>query len=648
MPKWITMGAAAMDTIIQVPHLPKADEIVYPLSIDNYPGGSTANIAVGLSRLGEKVMFFGKAGQDDAGRQIKEAFLDEGVNADYLAMEAGNRSGGAFIAVDPNGERVIYSLGGNTLYESWEQIDQSAFEGLDGLYIGETFAEVGQEAADLAHKNGATVFFGPGGIMCGYGLEYLSPVVERTDYLLVNLPEALTLSGCTNKDAAIATLLDAGVKQLIITEGSRGAGCYSKDGNCFCSSYKVKAIDTTGAGDTFTAGFLRSVLSGMPTEQCLRYGNACASVAVQAVGARSSMPTLGIMNDVWQQAQRGSFPDRAYAAICALALGDSMGMPTEFLPPEDIKAFYGRVETIVAPHSEHYHYKDMTRGMITDDTEVTLEVMRSLVRHEGISVDAAVDALLTWVKEKDVFNKSYLGPTSEKALKAILSGVDPVEAGREGTTNGAAMRIVPIGIINPGDPTQAAIDASILCIPTHGSNLAMAGAGAIASAIAEALSDNSTVGSVLNAARAGASSANDRGYFKRECTLLSQLDSFLKMSESISDETEFEQSVFDKLQYSMECDIVVPVILTLFARYNGNAMSAIKAAVNIGGDTDTIAALAGAICGAFTGTASLDMSMVHEVEQLNSIDLRSEVNALLSIIPCKHSFVNQAIHINQF
>ena len=70
MAKWITMGAAAVDTIVKVPRLPKADEIVYPLSIEQHPGGSTANIAVGLSRLGETVAFFGKAGDDANGKVI--------------------------------------------------------------------------------------------------------------------------------------------------------------------------------------------------------------------------------------------------------------------------------------------------------------------------------------------------------------------------------------------------------------------------------------------------------------------------------------------------------------------------------------------------------------------------------------------------
>lgn len=297
MAKWITMGASAMDTILKVPHLPKADEIVFPISIDQLPGGSTANIAVGLSRLGEEVAFFGKAGDDEAGRIIAESFRADGVDDTYLAIVPGNRSGGAFIAVDTEGERVIYSLGGNTLYESWDQIDTKAFEGLNGLYIGETFAEVGAEAAKLAHEKGAAVFFGPGGIMCGYGMDYLAPVLKETDYLLVNLPEAKTLSGCEDKESAIKTLLAAGVKNLVLTEGRRGSGCYNAEGARTAPAFSVEAVDTTGAGDSFTAGFLSATIGGKAVEESLLFGAACAAQTVGAVGARSALPTRAQVED---------------------------------------------------------------------------------------------------------------------------------------------------------------------------------------------------------------------------------------------------------------------------------------------------------------------------------------------------------------
>lgn len=632
MAKWITMGAAAVDTIVQVPHLPKADEIVYPLSIEQYPGGSTANIAVGLSRLGETVSFFGKAGDDANGKVICDSFKEDGVDTTYLKIEPGNASGGAFIAVDTDGERVIYSLGGNTLYESWNQIDPAAFDGVEGLYIGETFDEVGVEAAKLAHKHGATVFFGPGGIMCGYGLEYLGVVLAETDYLLVNLPEALTLSGCDTKEAAIECLLNAGAKNLILTEGKHGAGCYSKDGYCHAPAFPVKAVDTTGAGDTFTAGFLHAMSLGWKTEQALRYAAACAATAVQAVGARSSMPTAAKMEQVWQQLNRSDLQDRVLATLCGLALGDSMGMPTEFQPPEEIREFYGYVDTLLEPHIKHYHHADMVRAQYTDDTELSLEVMDAIIRCGGVSLPMAVEALRSWVDKYDVFHKSYLGPTSKKALEGIFAGQDPVETGKTGTTNGAAMRIAPIGILHAGDPEQAARDASVLCLPTHGSNLAMAGAGAMAAAVAEALGQNSTIESVLAAARNGAVVAEKNGHWVGESRMLPLLEEFLQLSAETPQDDAFRARVFDRIEYTLQCEETVAVVLAIFARCGGDPMAAICMAANLGGDTDTIGALAGALCGAFSGTQKLDMDLIREIEEVNRVDFTEKAASFLNFI----------------
>ena len=637
MAKWITMGAAAVDTIVKVPHLPKADEIVYPLSIEQYPGGSTANIAVGLSRLGESVSFFGKAGDDANGKVICDSFREDGVDTAYLKIEPGNSSGGAFIAVDSDGERVIYSLGGNTLYERWDEIDPASFDGVEGLYIGETFDEVGVEAAKLAHQHGAKVFFGPGGIMCSYGLEYLGVVLEHTDYLLVNLPEAKMLSGCDTKEAAIAKLLAAGAKNLILTEGKNGAGCYSKDGCITAPSFPVKAVDTTGAGDTFTAGLLHAMSQNMPIEQALRFAAACAATAVQSVGARSSMPTAAQMEIVWARLG-GDLSDRVHAALCALALGDSMGMPTEFQPPEEIREFYGWVDSLRAPDPRHYHYADMVRAQYTDDTELSLEVLDAIVRCGGVTVETAVNALETWVKKYDVFNKSYLGPTSKKALEGIFAGMDPVEVGREGTTNGAAMRVTPIGILNAGNSEQAAIDAATLCVPTHGSNRAMAGAGAMAAAVAQALGSIATPESVLDAARRGAEIAAQKGHVVGESRLVSALDEMLTLSANTADDEQFLAEVFRRIEYSMDCEDTVAVVLTCFYRCGGDPMHAARLGANMGGDTDTIAALAAALGGAYSGTAKLDMDMISEIEEVNRVSFKEKAESILTFISNTYNY----------
>ena len=274
----------------------------------------------------------------------------------------------------------------------------------------------------------------------------------------------------------------------------------------------------------------------------------------------------------------------------------------------------------------------MVRAQYTDDTELSLEVLDAIVRCGGVTLESAVNALETWVKKYDVFNKSYLGPTSKKALEGIFAGGDPVEIGRGGVTNGAAMRVTPIGILNAGDPEQAALDAATLCLPTHGSNRAMAGAGAVASAVAEALSSDSTLESVLDAARRGAVIAEKKGYPKGESRLLPMLDEMLALSTKTADDEKFLAEVFGKIEYSMDCEDTVAVVLTFFHRCGGDPMHAARLGANLGGDTDTIGAMAAALCGAYSGTAKLDMDMIREIEQVNCVDFKEKARSILTFV----------------
>lgn len=290
MARIAVLGAAAVDTIVKVEQFPAADEIVFPQSIDKYPGGSTANVAVGLKRLGLEASFLGKAGGDTEGFIIKEDFDREGVDTSYLIIEKEASSAQTFIAVNSQGERVIYSLGGTALYERDDEINQVDFSGFDGIYIGEVLENVAPAAVRRARQCGTPIFYSPGGLFCSLGLERIGLLVANCDYLLVNLPELKLLAGKDQKEAAIQELLNYGVRNLIVTEGTLGSGFYSGECRYFADAFKVQAIDSTGAGDSFTAGFIKGVFSGLTAEQSLKLGNACAACTVTKMGARTAMP----------------------------------------------------------------------------------------------------------------------------------------------------------------------------------------------------------------------------------------------------------------------------------------------------------------------------------------------------------------------
>ncbi len=292
MAKIAVLGAAALDTIVKVDRFPNADEIVFPLSINKYPGGSTANIAVGLKRLGLETSFLGKIGTDTEGSSIKEDFIKEGVDTLYLYIEKDSTSAQTFIAVNNSGERVIYSLGGTALYDQEAEIDKVDFSDFSGLYIGEVLSNIGLKVINKAKEFKTPIFYSPGGIFCELGLEQIGYLVKNCNYLLLNLPELKLLSGCNNKDDAIQKLLNYGACNLVVTEGVLGSGYYSKDSSFFVKAFDVKALDSTGAGDSFTSGFIMGIYAGRKIEECLKLGNACAAFTVMKMGARTAMPRL--------------------------------------------------------------------------------------------------------------------------------------------------------------------------------------------------------------------------------------------------------------------------------------------------------------------------------------------------------------------
>lgn len=289
------MGAAAMDTIVKVEKFPGVDSIAAPLEVLRTPGGSTANVAVGLSRLGNSCEFLGCCGEDSDGKLLKDSFLDEKVGISGLLSHPDWRTPGAFIAVNPQGERIMYSLGGDALYTDPAQLNGSDLTSADAIYIGEAFSGVAAEAAARIHDAGGKVFFGPGGVMCSFGLKELAPTIACCDTLFLSRTELAQLTE-DNIDSGAEKLLAIGAKAIVVTDGSKGAHRYTSQGHISVPALKVTAVDTTGAGDAFTAAFIHSELSGASPENALQFACKAAAFAITKTGGRCS-PTMDQIND---------------------------------------------------------------------------------------------------------------------------------------------------------------------------------------------------------------------------------------------------------------------------------------------------------------------------------------------------------------
>jgi ADP-ribosylglycohydrolase len=321
---------------------------------------------------------------------------------------------------------------------------------------------------------------------------------------------------------------------------------------------------------------------------------------------------------------------KAWGCLAGLTLGDALGMPTEFLTPEQIAAEYGWVETLLPPTDWHPHAA-LPQGRVTDDTEQALALAGVYLRHGSMSAEGTAQALLNWATEKGDQLSLYQGPSTHQALEALRRGAAPRDSGRGGKTNGAAMRIAPVGIVNAGRFDQMLQDTVEACLPTHGTTVAISGAAVVASAIAEAMGNGATLDGVLEAAAEGAIRGRQYGVWTWTPTLEKRIELALQVVRGAENEAEALRTVYDYVGVDLAVTESIPTACGLVALAEGDPMRGVRYAANVGGDTDTIGAIAGAICGAFQGIGAIDRLMLAKVEQANDIDLETVARKLAAI-----------------
>ncbi|MER9655709.1 ADP-ribosylglycohydrolase family protein [Mesorhizobium sp. M0152] len=317
--------------------------------------------------------------------------------------------------------------------------------------------------------------------------------------------------------------------------------------------------------------------------------------------------------------------DRAMGALAGGALGDALGMPTQLLSPARIAELHGHVEDFVAPFADHPVSKGLAAGSITDDTEQALLLGRILVM-SGDHFDHTrwVNALLDWEREvKARGSYDLLGPSTKRAIDAINNGVSAEEAGRSGDTNGAAMRIAPAGIMLPPEPLDALVaKVAETCRATHNTSIAIASAAAVASAVSRGVAGGdwrAASDSAIAAARRGAS----LGHWVTGGDIAARIAWAQDMvrGKATRDAVRLITGLVGTGVASQES---VPAAFAVLEIAQGDPWRAAVISANLGGDTDTIGAIAAGMAGACTGFSRLPQQ---HVARLKGIDM-SEVRAL--------------------
>ncbi|MGH8388869.1 MAG: ADP-ribosylglycohydrolase family protein [Pseudomonas sp.] len=327
--------------------------------------------------------------------------------------------------------------------------------------------------------------------------------------------------------------------------------------------------------------------------------------------------------------------NRALGAFYGLALGDALGMPTQSLSRAEIQARFGEITDLEDAGPDQPIAANMPKGSITDDTEQAILVGQLLVDGKGkIEPSVLAQRLIEWEAVMQAKgSQDLLGPSTKRAIEMILAGHSPEEAGRYGTTNGAAMRITPVGIAaNVADP-QRFIEAVVqACQVTHNTSLGISSAAAVAAVVSAGI-NGLDLGEALNLGQQMAQQAQSHGHWVAGGCIASRIS----WARSIS--VDSDNGLLSDLLYevigtsvaSQESVVVAFALAQQVAIGEMNAFDALCMAASLGGDTDTIAAILGAMLGACLGLESWPVEMISKVKAVNHLELEPLVQGLLAL-----------------
>lgn len=331
---------------------------------------------------------------------------------------------------------------------------------------------------------------------------------------------------------------------------------------------------------------------------------------------------------------------RAYGALAGLALGDALGMPTQAMSPAQIRAVYGRITGLVDGDASQPYAPGMPAGSVTDDTEQALLIASLLVRGRGSSSGrvalGAVEfshALLAW--EDSMIRRGsldLLGPSTKAALERVRAGEDPLTVGGEGTTNGAAMRVTPIGIAMPtADPEAFADSVWSSCQVTHATRQGFQSAALVAAAVSmgidTARSTSPNLRGLLWKAVTYVDSLPERGAWTPDPDVVAATRRAMQLAANPASSS--LECLVEQVGTSVASAQAIPMSFALLAR--NPSPQALMDAANIGGDTDTIGAIAGAILGAALGVEVLPTDSLSRIEEVSHLGLPTVARELLEL-----------------
>jgi ADP-ribosylglycohydrolase len=334
--------------------------------------------------------------------------------------------------------------------------------------------------------------------------------------------------------------------------------------------------------------------------------------------------------------------EKTLGSLAAAVIGDALGAPTEQRSISEIRQLWGgRVEDFKEPPADSPYAKGRKAAQITDDSSQMIMLAEAFIEGGGSTTPRAVaDLLLKWSDIPEYF-PHFAGPSTRRAIDALRDGADPTTLGaigREatmGTSNGGAMRVAPAGLVHPGDVRGAVEAAATTCQVSHYTRHGVAGAGAIAAAVAVAMCDGATlldvVQGALRGADLGAEIGSERGRDTAGASVRSRTERAVEIAMVSPDLDVAIRGIADAVGTGLHAAEAVPAAIGFFVAGGGDPWATVVAAANAGDDTDTVACMAGAIAGAFSGFGAVRQDAYQRVVEANDLDLESLAERLVQV-----------------
>ncbi len=326
--------------------------------------------------------------------------------------------------------------------------------------------------------------------------------------------------------------------------------------------------------------------------------------------------------------------NKLWGSFAGLAVGDAMGMPFHELTTEEIKDRCGGIATgfrgIFPDEFIHLNYQ---LGQVTDDTTLTVVTARAILKYKGnISTEQFVGELAEWVNNnQDIWQLGNVyGPSTKAMFINYLNGKMEAHLERKrswifsGTSNGAIMRVSPAGWAYPGEIEKAVEIACNVILPTHPTDVALSAGAGQAAAVSQALTPLASVSSVIDAALEGVRAGEKLGRKLARITSqrypLPNLELALNIAEKASDPMEACTLIRRTIGSHFHVSETLATAMGIFYAAKGDFESGVIAAINNGGDSDTIASIYGALSGAFNGIEAIPTDWVNTIEQVNHLN----------------------------